>query len=285
MALGAAGIPKDRYNMKYVRLENRTRVYVLLNHRVAYLCWMDALRRGFIKSGAFLFHIDWHADFAVSTLVLIDDNEKIADDQEKELEDFVRTRLSVLNYEFIALAMYRGVIGDAVSIDKEHDHDHIYGDHKKMTYDTTNRNEFVDKKGRLHAFYLGGSSIRELVGYQGLLIDSYTHQDVQKVFKENVKKRNLILDIDLDYFTYCDSEGQWALNERNLNLILDSEGFRYILDCAKVITVALEPFFCGNTTECRHILKSLGSSLRKHINVDIEGAAIKEFENELAERS
>jgi hypothetical protein len=244
---------------------------------------MDALRRDFIKPGAFLFHIDWHADFALSSSTLVDDNERIADNQEKELEDFVKTRLSVLNYEFIVLAMYRGVIGDAVSIDKENDHNHIYGEPKKMTYGTTNRTEFVDRKSRRHTFYLGGSSICESAGYQGLLTDRWTHQDVQKVFKENVKKGNLILDIDLDYFTYCNSEGQWALNERNLCVILNSEGFCSLLKCAKVVTVALEPFFCGNTTECRHILKSLNSSLRKNINVDIEETAIKEFRDELAE--
>ena len=275
-------IPEDRYNMEYVCLKNGKTIYVMLNHRVAYLCWMDALRRNQIKPGAFLFHIDWHADFGVSSLALINDHEKIEEGQTGELQDFVENRLSVINYEFIVLAMHRGVIGDAVSIDKENDYDRIFGDRKKPVYETTERTEFFDKKGKLHTFYLGGPSLRELVGYQGLLTDRWTHQDVQKAFNESVARENLILDIDLDYFTYNDGEGQWALNERNLGLILYSEGFRYVLEKAKVITVALEPFFCGNSTECRDVLNKLSASLEECIGVEIEKAAIGKFKSELS---
>jgi len=177
--------------------------------------------------------------------------------------------------------MNRGVIGDAVSIDREPDHSHIYGKYKNMTYDTTNRTEFRDRKGRAHTFYLGGPSVRELVDYQGLLTDRYTHQDIQRAFNDSVKKGNLILDIDLDYFTYNDGEGTWAMNERNLGVVLSSEGFCHLLRVAKVISIALEPFFCGNTTECRHILKSLGSSIRKELGVDIEKAVTEKFRKEL----
>jgi hypothetical protein len=277
-------VPLEKYNIEYVPVENKKTVYVLLNHRVAYLCWLDALRKDLIKSGAFLFHIDQHADFGVSSLALIEDHEKIGDDQTKELEDFIKNRLGLQNYEFIVLAMYRGVIGDAISIDKEDDHDRLFGDPKTPLYETTRRREFVDKKGRLHKFYLGGSSIRAITGRYGLLTDAWTHQDVQKIFNESVANRNLILDIDLDYFTYNDGEGQWALNDRDMDFILDSEGFRYVLTRAKVITVALEPFYCGNTTECRHILKKVSSSLKKYIGVEIEEVTIKKFESELAEQ-
>jgi len=67
-----ADIPKDRYNMDYVHFDNRKRIYVLLNHRVACLCWMDALRKDLIKPGAFLFHIDHHADFSLHSTALLD---------------------------------------------------------------------------------------------------------------------------------------------------------------------------------------------------------------------
>jgi hypothetical protein len=276
-------IPEDRYNIEYVCLKNRKTVYVMLNHRVAYLCWMDALRRNQIKPGAFLFHIDRHADFGVCSTALIDDHEKIGDDQIAELQGFVENRLSVMNYEFIVLAMHRGVIGDAVSIDKEDDYDRIFGDPKKPVYETTRKTEFVDKKGKVHDFYLGGPSLRELVGYQGLLTDRWTHQDIQKAFNESVARDNLVLDIDLDYFTYNDGEGQWALNERNLGLVLGSEGFRYVLEKAKVITVALEPFFCGNSTECRDILNKLSSTLKEYIGVEAEEVTIKKFKRELSD--
>lgn len=107
MSCETTGIPEDRYNMKRVCFDGRRKVYVMLNHRAAYLSWVDAFRKGFIESGALLFHVDRHADFSLGSSALLDDNNRIADDQEKELEEFVKTKLSVLNSEFIVLSMYR----------------------------------------------------------------------------------------------------------------------------------------------------------------------------------
>ena len=280
------GIPEDRYNMKRICFDGRTIIYVMLNHRVACLSWSDAFRKGIIKSDALLFHVDRHPDFSLGSCTLLDDNDRIADDQEKALEEFVKNKLSVLNYEFIVLSMYRGLIGDAISIHWEQEYDNLYGEYKEMTYDTTNRREFLDRKKRLHTFYVGGSSINGLSGYYGLLTDHWTHQDVQRVFNKKSKEGNMILDIDLDFFTYVDSEGvTWALNERNLNSILESDGFRLLLSNAKVITIALEPFFCGNTTECRYILKAMSTALRERLSIDIEKTVIEEFNKELSEEN
>jgi hypothetical protein len=125
-----------------------------------------------------------------------------------------------------------------------------------------------------------------LTGYQGLLTDRWTHQDVQGVFNKKSKEGNMILDIDLDFFTYVDSEGvTWALNERNLNSILESDGFRLLLSNAKVITIALEPFFCGNATECRYILKALSRALSERLSIDLEKTVIEEFDKELSEEN
>jgi hypothetical protein len=250
------------------------------------LSWSDAFRKGIIKSDALLFHVDRHPDFSLGRRILLDENDRIADDQEKELEEFVKNKLSVLNYEFIVLSMYRGLIGDAISIHWEQEYDQLYGDYKKMTYGTTNRTEFLDRRGRLHTFYLAGSSIRELTGYQGLLTDRWTHQDVQGVFNKKSKEGNMILDIDLDFFTYVDSEKvTWSLNERNLNSMLESDGFSLLLSNARVITIALEPYFCGNTTECRYILKAMSATLRERFSIDIEKTVIEEFNKELSEEN
>lgn len=274
-------IPKERYNIEYVFFQNRKKIYVFLNHRVAYLCWIDSVKKGIIKNGALLFHVDRHADFSLSSTDLTDEQEGIGIQQEKQLRMFVKNKLSVLNYEFIVLSMYRGIIGDAISIDVMHDN--IFGDYKKMTYKTTNRTEFVDNAGRTHTFYLGGSSINDLVGYQGLLTDRHTHRDIQKVFKKNVMENNVILDIDLDFFTYQDNEGKtWAINERNLETTLNSEGFNYLFHNATLVTIALEPFFCGDSTECLHILGGLNSYIERKIGLKIKERVIKKFQNELS---
>jgi len=79
------------YNIKNVHAEkNGKHVYFMLNHRVAYLCWMNSLRKGYIKKGAFLCHIDWHPDFHYPPLDILEENEKILDYQTEELEEFVK---------------------------------------------------------------------------------------------------------------------------------------------------------------------------------------------------
>jgi len=76
---------QDRDNVDYVLIEDHhKKIYVCLNHRVAFLCWLDAFRKNFIKSNTLLFHIDYHADFWLNNKQLIKEQEAInINDQEK----------------------------------------------------------------------------------------------------------------------------------------------------------------------------------------------------------
>lgn len=263
-------LTQDRKDMDMIFFDGKKKTYLCLNHRAAYLCWLDANEKGFIKDNALLFHIDHHADFWLHGEKLIDEQEDI--DDEKELKEFVRTKLSVLNSEFIVLSMFRGVIGDVISISRKNDK--IYGTLKKGGYDSTERSLFKDRKDNTHTFYLGGHSILELAGYNGLLTDRHTHQDVQEVFD---KSQNVILDIDLDFFTYKGDEGKsWAMNERHLEKLFSSEVFDLILRKSKVITIALEPSCCGGNAECVSILDKLNLVLKRY-NIDVRDEAIEQF--------
>lgn len=215
---------KEKLNMKYVPFRRLNKqIYVILNHRVAYLCWMDALRKGLISRGAFLCHVDYHLDFEY-TFDSLNEDARIQDDQETELENFVRDNLNESNAFFIAYAMNRGLIGDGLSIHKDRrtDYNIIEGFYSERT---TDRIEFIDKAGCTHHFYLGGSSICKLCGYNSILDDNIKHQDLQGVLRRSVRDRNFVLDIDLDYFTYEDSEGTWAMKESDMDSILKSEAF------------------------------------------------------------
>ena len=83
---------QDKDNMEYIPFDNRKKIYVCLNHRAAYLCWIDAYRKRFIKGNALLFHIDHHADFWFRNENLIDEQEKIDIDDEQGLREFVKTK-------------------------------------------------------------------------------------------------------------------------------------------------------------------------------------------------
>jgi hypothetical protein len=271
-------------NIDYLYFGGKKHIYVMLNHRVAYLSWMDALKNGFMKPYALLFHIDWHDDYTVGSSNLLERHNAITSDKEQQLIDFVRAEFRGDNSDFIVPAMHRGFIGDTISIDKlDHyaDDGKLFGTFKKMTYETTNRTEFKDAEGRLHTFYLGGRSIKELTGYRGLLTDHMTHQDLQAAYSEAINQHNVLLDIDLDYFTYEDCGQSWALNDRNLTDFLYSDGFGILLHSANVITIALEPSCCGGTDECLTILNRLSKRIKGEFAVDIEQSTIAKFTKEL----
>jgi hypothetical protein len=275
-------IPEKMLNVNYLRFDVSGKlIYVMLNHRVAYLCWMDAYRKGIIKEGAFIIHIDKHLDFALHQNAVLEEDRKITYEQEEEHTEFVRKRSSLQNCDFIVLAMDRGLIGDGISIDNEDESEkNPYGTIKEGNYSTTNRIEIVDKNGKPHTFYSGHSSLIELYGYQGLLTDKFTHQDVQTAYKQGVKDRNIVLDIDLDYFTYNEGDGQWAMNDRNIDYILNSDAFTDFLTISKVITIALEPYYCGHWVECKQILNRLSLKLKEYLGVDIEKQVVDTFEKD-----
>lgn len=214
-------------------------------------------------------HIDHHADFWLNNMQLIKEQEKIDIKNEQRLRGFVKRKLSKLNTNFIVLSMYRGIIGDAISVSRKNNS--LFGKFKRGTYQTTKRYEFRDRKGNLRCFYLGGSSVTGIVGHYGLLTDRMTHHDVQKVFNENVRRRNVILDIDLDYFSYIDDDGQaWAMNERHLKTIFQSADFGYLFNYIDVVSIALEPSCCGGNEECISILEKLNSLVLQKFSFDIK---------------
>lgn len=266
---------QDRDNMEYIFVNGHKKIYVFLNHRVAYLCWIDAFRKNLIKQNALLFHIDHHADFWLKDKKLIREQNKICINSKQKLKKFVKEKLDKLNSDFIVLSMYRGIIGDAISVSRQNDR--LYGQFMSGNYQTTHRYEFK-YKGNSHTFYLGGSSILELVNNYGLLTDRWKHQDVQKRFKTAVKNQNIFLDIDLDFFTYQSDEGHtWAMSSRHLKNIFQSDAFIYLLNYINVISIALEPNCCGGNAECRSILEKLNSVALSKYNIDIETKTIQRF--------
>jgi hypothetical protein len=77
-AMNFDNVPKKMLNVDYLKFEKSGQaIYVMLNHRVAYLCWMDAYRKGIIKEGAFLTHIDKHLDFALHQNAILEEDRKI----------------------------------------------------------------------------------------------------------------------------------------------------------------------------------------------------------------
>ena len=174
-----------------------------------------------------------------------------------------------LNTDFLVLSMKRGLIGDAISIDNMEER--LYGTEIRGGYETTNRKVLKDTTGKVHSFYTVGPSM-ELTGYNGLLTDRFTHLDIQKLFHSHIKEKNIILDMDLDFFTYKDNEGApWAMNDRNMTKIFRSDSFNYLFQYIDVINIALEPDCCGSNTECLTILEKMNLLIFRKIGIDLMG--------------
>lgn len=187
----------DRNDMSYLEFKCfNKKIYVCLNHRVAYLCWIDAYNKGVTKDAAFLFHVDHHADFFLTYDNLIDEQEKINNTDMKKMTDFVQKKLPVDNSEFIVPAMYKGIVGDALSVSRENDA--LCGKREYDRFKNLEKTWFKDHRGKVHNFYLC-KSIHGLTGYHGLLTDNHNDFEGKKAFRNNHRNRNVILDIDLDF--------------------------------------------------------------------------------------
>ena len=68
-----------------------------------------------------------------------------------------------------------------------------------------------------------------------------------------------------------------AIDEKEMKSILNSDFLRNCLSRSQVITIALEPFYCGGEEECKKILKTLSLNLREPLGIDIEQSTLEAF--------
>ena len=67
------------------------------------------------------------------------------------------------------------------------------------------------------------------------------------------------------------------MNERHLKTIFSSEAFNLLWESAKVVTIAIEPYYCGFNEECLSILKQLNSFTIQKNGIHIKEKVIQEF--------
>lgn len=228
-------------NTDYLQFDlNGKRIYFVLDHSTALLTWKKAFDDKIINKGATIFHIDKHTD-----IYFDNENEakskQILEMSDLEIKDFIQTELSASNDEFIVNAMVSGLIKDGISIYFEESFDRpnngrIEGDIVKIVCN-----------GIKHKYYL----------YREKDISNIDSTDIQTILKNLEISDNLILDIDLDFFTDC-KDG--TMMPRNLDAIynqINSDLFSEIFKMSNIISIALEPSHCGGNEECKNILSSV----------------------------
>ncbi len=218
--------------------------YFFKSHNFALNSWIDALNKGAFEKGAFLVHIDYHSD-----LSFVEQNAEY-DFKENAINFFSLSSgdqkyfLSQITHSnFIVPAFLCGLLKDGLVIHKINNSD--YGDFEIES------DEYVYGKRKINLgrgvgnIYLVKSN---LVGLENLL----TQNSLRSCFDTNT---NLVLDIDLDYFTvYFDNEQKIV---DNLDLEINSFLLKELFNRAKIVTIALEPACCGGEENCVVLIKKM----------------------------
>jgi len=219
-------------------------IYVCENHEMAFYYWCKT-RKEMKVNTFFLVMIDWHTDLMQwggqldlrKEVNQLDLNEL---DEVRELASRSRTQNDNIAYRQPRAAMEAGLVTDVLLITHE------------VPYEKT----YEDLSGRKHRIFhcLHPNDLRNLVIEVPSLKESIDYPE---------GNRNIILDIDLDFFTYEDDEGKAH--------VIDEEDFKHIFpnapliwwicEKARLITIAKEPHFCGGIENSERILKLLNVHL------------------------
>lgn len=248
---------------KYLEFDlNDKKLFIVKDHATALITWKKAYDTGLIGKNRLLFHIDQHNDFLFNEKNR-SKSERILEMNDEDLIDFVINNLHPNNDEFIVNAMISGLIKDGISIHYKHGTN--FGDFVNGDCSTTNKTRFMCNEIE-HNFYLDETEdIGNIFGEQCLIGDKYIHKDVNELFKTN---DDLILDIDLDYFTYS-NHNIYPKHPKDIKRQITSNSFQEIYDKSKIISIALEPIFCGGNDNCLEILSILNQHWFIPENLDL----------------
>jgi hypothetical protein len=218
-------------------------IYLCEHHEMAFYYWCKAKKEMKIDDPFFLVTIDAHTDLQSWGLRLDfrkEINELDLNDLERIEELVARprgSRKNIVAYMQSRVAMETGLVGDVLIVSPEIPNEEIYEDLSKRAH----RIFHCLHPNRLKDLLVKNEVLRKSIGYD-----------------KNVNS-NLILDIDLDFFTYLDQQKvAHVLKEREFREIFSSDSpLWWIHENAKLITISEEPYWCGGKDNSEHIFKSL----------------------------
>lgn len=219
-------------------------VFVFENHRMSFYFWCKARKEFGISDSFFVVTMDHHNDL----FPLLP--EKKAEVQTLDLNDLVKVknfaenRLKKLNDDYIFAAMEAGLIGDILILSPELPDIEEYTDSRSV------------KHKLFYCFWPG-----DLSGSRGLLTDNIPERNrelITSIGYDTNGNPNIVLDIDLDFFTYFYCNNTYIIDEDNFkDIFSDDSLIWWVYDKARLITIAEEPWTCGSAQNSQRILKLL----------------------------
>jgi len=206
---------------------------------------LSLLKKEFeVKKGFFLVTIDQHNDLTKPSPKLIREITKLDFNNLPEIKKFAKTKLGKLNEDWIYSAMEAGLVTDVLIISPRVPHDKQYTDYNAIEHQI-----------------FSCCSPDDLSGYNGILTDHYPKRNRELQKKIGFPKGNvtdIILDIDLDYFTYTHNVKNYVMDRNNFIDIFNEDSLIWwIRHYVKAITIAKEHSCCGGAKNSRRILKAL----------------------------
>lgn len=208
---------------------------------MAFYYWCKAKKEMRIDT-FFLVTIDKHTDLMEWGLQLdlqkevnqldLNDLEKI-----KELASRGRIEGNNFTYRQPRVAMEAGLVKDMLLISSDVPYEEIYEDLSKRKH----RIFHCEHPNKLKDLLVKNKMLRKSIGYN------------------KCDNSNLILDIDLDFFTYLDENDiPYVINEEDFkNIFLHDSLLWLICKKARLITISKEPVWCGTKENSDHIFNLL----------------------------
>jgi len=214
-------------------------IYVCEYHEMAFYYWCKAKKEMNIEK-LFLVTIDKHKDLMTWGL----QSEVRNEISQLDLNDLVKIRKLAacarprnnLTYRQSRAAMEAGVVGDVLIVSPEVPCEEIYEDLSKQKH----RIFHCIHPNNLQDLLINNRSMKESIDYPD-------------------GNFNIILDIDLDFFTYLDDQDvPHVISEENFkNIFSDNSLIWWIYEKARLITISKEPFWCGEIDNSEHVFKLL----------------------------
>jgi len=247
-------------NDDWVVKHKKKLIYLMVNHKWAFVVWECAKIQQILKDNACLVHVDTHLDDVPE---LVDNQKVLTANTIEELfeiayyeQDEENRELELRMDNFIIPSFLRGTIQDIVYVSNP---DNVQeANAKEITvkeiYEAASDNSkcYAEHSGGVNEYslskcfeYIEGQdkTISRFMGVEAFLKGSMP-------FREGQPK---VLDLDLDYFN---NSKFWRTAE-----LKDEEVIRSALHVLKtytnwdLITVALSPNFCGEYEDCVYLLK------------------------------
>jgi len=166
------------------------------------------------------------------------------------------------NYDFISYAIYDAMCSDVLVVACEKYHEIELRSMLERNY------PLVDKNGGTH-FLSVVHSLNDLLAEGSPFETSKTYESARKRL---ASAGRIILDIDLDYFSYQSPDnGVFARSEEDIeeNFAKIAKGLAGLLDRVTTIAVARETICCGGEEQMLKIKKCLKRLFLKYADIDM----------------